>query len=192
MRRHLGKELAVNAYNTSAVLQSSPRLPRPSKRLAAGLAVILSLCAAGSVSARPAMPLLAAAEVPAHVGPAYAFVNREPAEFGEIWAYLMAGEERFLVADAPITDLAYFSARISSKGELYGAPDIQKLSAVKARKHLVVAEVSNQALIHFVLNPAYPLRNKLIKDIAAAAKPYDGVNIDFESMRTAELGRANV
>lgn len=105
-------------------------------------------------------------------------------QFNEVWAYLMAGEEQFLPTQSPITDLAYFSARISSRGELFGSPDVRKLNAVSARKHLVVAEVSNQALIHFVLNPAYPLRDKLIRDIASAAIPFDGVNIDFEMMRT--------
>ncbi|MDX9956865.1 MAG: glycosyl hydrolase family 18 protein [Spirochaetia bacterium] len=108
----------------------------------------------------------------------------EPLIFREIWAYLMAGEEQFVPSQSSITDLAYFSARISSKGELYGVPDIRRLDQFKARKHLVVAEVSNQALIHFVLDPAYPLRDKLIRDIATAAVPYNGVNIDFELMRT--------
>lgn len=107
-----------------------------------------------------------------------------PLAFSEIWAYLMAGEEQFIPAQSPITDLAYFSARISSKGELYGIPDIRKLGSISTRKHLVVAEVSNQAIVHFVLNPTYPLRDKLIMDIASAAIPYDGVNIDFEMMRT--------
>ena len=108
----------------------------------------------------------------------------KPLVFHEIWAYLMAGEEQFLPPQSPITDLAYFSARISSRGELYGSPDIRKLGALSARRHLVVAEVSNQAIVHFVLNPAYPLRDTLIRDIANAALPYDGVNIDFEMMRT--------
>lgn len=108
----------------------------------------------------------------------------DPLEFKEIWAFLMAGEEQFLPAQSPITDLAYFSARISSRGELHGSPDFRKLDTIEARKHLVVAEVSNQAIIHFVLNPAYPLRDKLVRDIANAAIPYDGVNIDFEMMRT--------
>ena len=107
----------------------------------------------------------------------------DPVPFGEIWAYLMHGEERYLTSSAPITDIAYFSAAISSKGVLYGAPPVKNLASVKARKHLVVAEVSNQALIHFVLNKAYPLRDRLLKDIVAAASGYDGVNIDFENMR---------
>lgn len=104
----------------------------------------------------------------------------EAIDFKEIWAYLMTGEERFIPSDAPITDIAYFSARINNRGELYGIPPIDRLSSLKARKHLVVAEVTNQTTLHFALNPAYPLRDKLIADIIAAARPYDGVNIDFE------------
>ncbi len=110
--------------------------------------------------------------------------GKAPLVFTEIWAYLMAGEEQFIPEPSSLTDLAYFSARISSKGELYGVPDVRKLDHIKAMKHLVVAEVSNQALVHFVLNPAYPLRDILVRDIAAAAVPYSGVNIDFELMRT--------
>jgi spore germination protein len=110
--------------------------------------------------------------------------RKGPLIFNEIWAYLMTGEEQFIPGQSSITDLAYFSARISSKGELFGIPDIRKLARIEARKHLVVAEVSNQALVHFILNPAYPLRDRLVRDIAAAAVPYHGVNIDFELMRT--------
>jgi len=104
----------------------------------------------------------------------------EATDFREIWAYLMTGEERFIPTAAPITDIAYFSARINNRGELFGIPPIERLNTIKARKHLVVAEVTNQTTLHFVLNPAYPLRDKLITDILAAARPYDGVNIDFE------------
>lgn len=105
---------------------------------------------------------------------------RERIGFREIWAYLMQNEESFIPAGAPITDLAYFSGKLSSKGELYGVPPADRLSGVGARKHLVIAEVSNQALTHFVLAPEFRLRDKLVEDIAAAAKPYDGVVIDFE------------
>lgn len=110
-------------------------------------------------------------------------VPEKPAVFAEIWAYLMQGEEGFLPSSAPITDLAYFSARISTRGALFGVPDPKKVAGAGRRTHLVVAEVTNQALIHFVLNPAYPLRDVLVADIAAAAAPYDGVVIDFETMR---------
>lgn len=100
----------------------------------------------------------------------------------EVWAYLLKNEESYLPPNLPITDLAYFSAQINAKGELYGVPSIEKVSKLEVRKHLVVAEVSNMALMHFVLSPDYPMRNKLVQDIIDAAKPFDGVQIDFEAV----------
>lgn len=100
--------------------------------------------------------------------------------FGEVWAYLMAGEEAFLAEGQPVTDVGYFGAGLNSSGELSRVPDIRKIGAFPARKHLVVAEVGNQALTHFALSPDFPIRDKLVADIAAAAEPYDGVQIDFE------------
>lgn len=100
--------------------------------------------------------------------------------FSEIWAYLMYNEEAFLLPDSPITDIAYFSARLSVKGELYGSPPVDRLSKHPARKHLVLAEVSNQALTHFVLAPEFGLRDKLVADLAAAATAYQGVVVDLE------------
>ncbi len=155
----------------------------PKSAISLALALALACSVPLSAQAGPAVPLLIASEIPGLTDLALERLDQPPLAFKEVWAYLMAGEERFLPADAPISDLAYFSARISSKGELYGTPNPDRLSGIKARKHLVLAEVGNQALIHFVLNPAYPLRDRLIKDLAAAAKPYDGVNIDFELIR---------
>jgi spore germination protein len=156
-------------------------MPKPAMSLALALALACSIPL--SAQAGPAVPLLIASEIPGLTELASESLDRPPLAFKEVWAYLMAGEERFLPSDAPISDLAYFSARISSKGELYGTPNPDRIAGIKARKHLVLAEVTNQALIHFVLNPAYPLRDKLIKDLTLAAKPYDGVNIDFELIR---------
>jgi spore germination protein len=156
----------------------------PTSTMSLALALALACSIPLSAQAGPAVPLLIASEIPGLTELALESLDRPPLAFKEVWAYLMAGEERFLPSDAPISDLAYFSARISSKGELYGTPNPERIAGIKARKHLVLAEVSNQALIHFVLNPAYPLRDRLIKDLAAAAKPYDGVNIDFELIRS--------
>jgi len=109
-----------------------------------------------------------------------------PAEFGEIWAYLMSGEEAFLKNGYPISDIAYFSARISDEGKLFALPKFSRLPESAARKHLVVAETGNFALIHFVLAPAFGLRDRLIEDIANAAVPYDGVQIDFEAVLSTD------
>ncbi len=108
------------------------------------------------------------------------------AEFREIWAYLMTGEEAFLKSAYPISDIAYFSARISHEGTLFALPQLARLSESGARKHLVVAETGNFALTHFILAPEFGLRDRLIEDIAAAAAPYDGVQIDFEAILSTD------
>ena len=64
-----------------------------------------------------------------------------PVEFTEVWAYLLAGEERFLDDSLPITDIGYFGAGLNSFGELVGVPDRAKLARWNGRVHLVIAEV---------------------------------------------------
>jgi spore germination protein YaaH len=94
----------------------------------------------------------------------------------------MQGEECFLKADYPLTDVAYFGAGLNSVGSLVGAAPADKISFFKGRKHLVVAEGDNYALTHFVLSPEFHLREGLINDIALASAGYDGVQIDFEAV----------
>ena len=109
-----------------------------------------------------------------------------PVEFTEVWAYLLAGEERFLDDSLPITDIGYFGAGLNSFGELVGVPDRAKLARWNGRVHLVIAEVSNPALSHFSLNPEYGIRDGLIQAIAEAAKDFDGVQIDFETVASPD------
>jgi spore germination protein YaaH len=102
----------------------------------------------------------------------------------EIWAYLMPGEEAGLKGNEPITDLCYFAGELNYRGELVVkgklSPEVKIPSG--ARTHLVVADIRNMDLVHFVINPAYPLRAKFMKDISEASKDYAGVQIDFESI----------
>ncbi len=109
-----------------------------------------------------------------------------PMDFAEVWAYLMKGEEAFLSAQYPITDIGYFGAGISMFGKLTGVPDRRKLASFKGRVHLVVAETGNQALTHFCLDPRFELREAIIGEIVAAAAPFDGVQIDFEAVPSAD------
>ncbi len=102
--------------------------------------------------------------------------------FREVWAYLLAGEEQFLDPAFPVTDLCYFSAEVNAYGELERIPDIGKLKGYKGRKHLVVAEIGSYSLTHFCLDPTYPVRDTLVSSIIAAAAPFDGLQIDFESI----------
>jgi spore germination protein len=108
---------------------------------------------------------------------------RPPApSFAEVWAYVVDGEEKSLDPAYPITDLCYFGAGLSSQGKLIGVPDRSRLGRYPGRVHLVVSEIGNYALTHFCLDPAYPLRDALVADIALAAKKFDGVQIDFEAV----------
>ncbi len=100
--------------------------------------------------------------------------------FSEIWAYLMSGEEKAYTSGLPISDIGYFGAGISSFGKLTDVPNRANIRGFNGRVHLVVAQVTNRALTHFCIDPELPIRNQLINDIAAAAVPYDGVQIDFE------------
>jgi len=105
-----------------------------------------------------------------------------PAEFAEIWAYVQSGEEASLDPAWPITDVGHFGAMIGNTGKLKGLPVRKKLSHYNGRVHLVIAEISSYALTHFCLDPDYPIRARLLTDIVVAAKGYDGVQIDFETV----------
>jgi hypothetical protein len=144
-----------------------------------------------AVAADPAVAVTSAAPAAASAPTTAAVAASPPSsspkiEFSEIWAYLMDGEEGFLAASQPITDLGYFGAGISMSGKLVGVPDRRKLGAFKGRVHLVVAEPENYALTHFCLDPQYALRDSLIADIAAGAAAYDGAQIDFEAVSSQD------
>ena len=113
----------------------------------------------------------------------------EAISFPETWAYVSPGDESRLTGSLPVTDIAFFSAGLNNLGALSGVPDFKKISAAKARKHLVVAETGNAALIHFCLDPRYGLRDALAEAIASAAQPYDGVQIDFEAVMSSDADR---
>lgn len=124
-------------------------------------------------------PLLAAFLLScALLSPAFA----DKLEFGEVWAYLMDGEERFFDPSRPITDIGYFGAGVNSLGKLAGVPDRGRIKQYGGRVHFVVAVIDNYAITHFSLDPQYPMRDELVSDIIAAAARYDGVQIDFESI----------
>jgi spore germination protein len=129
----------------------------------------------------------------ASASPAGAQVSRPqpPASrpFAEVWAYVMDGEEKYLDAAYPISDLCYFGAGLSSRGKLAGVPDRSRLGRYPGRVHLVVSEIGNYALTHFCLDPEYPLRAALIDDIAQAAAPFDGVQLDFEAVGSEDYDR---
>jgi spore germination protein len=114
-------------------------------------------------------------------------VADEPARpvFKEIWAYLLRGEEKELTGTEPITDLCYFGASLSRNGritETIARPEVVLRDGARPAIHLVIAELSNNALMHFSLDPRYGVRPLLIEDICRVSEGFDGVQIDFESI----------
>jgi len=99
--------------------------------------------------------------------------------YREIWAYLVSGREAALDADYPVSDLCYFGADLDSYGKLIDVPDIKNVPPYNGRIHLVAA-CSGRALTHFALAERSPERSALIRDLLEAAKPYQGLQIDFE------------
>ena len=99
--------------------------------------------------------------------------------FSEIWAYLVAGREFALDLRLPITDLVYFGAEVNLYGELVGIPNFNNIAHFPGRKHFV-AQCNGRALSYFVLREGSPERQRLIRDILEASRPYDGLQINFE------------
>ncbi len=101
----------------------------------------------------------------------------------EVWAYLMKGEESYFPAHSPITDVACFSAAVTGDGNLAGGHlTPPPLPAANVRCHLVVTIPWNPTLAHIYLHPDYPFRERIIAGILERAKPFDGIQIDFEGI----------
>jgi len=107
--------------------------------------------------------------------------NLPVTNFREIWAYLVSGREQALNLKYPITDLVYFGAEVDAYGKLVEVPAFRNISSFRGRKHLVVA-CNGRALTHFALAEGSPERIALVRDLLEAAKPYDGLQIDFENV----------
>jgi spore germination protein YaaH len=116
----------------------------------------------------------------------------QPYSFNEIWGYLLKGEEKMPSGNEPLTDLCYFSCSVGWNGQLSTVPAPPLIAPGplrQARLHLVIADLTNAALMRTVLNPAGAPRANLIRNITAAAAHYHGIQIDFEAVPFSE--RAN-
>lgn len=103
----------------------------------------------------------------------------EPVRFNEIWGWVMKGRESELDFEFPLTDIGYFAADVDTYGNLANIPDRNLLSGFPGRVHLVLV-CDSRSLTHFVMNPQFGLRDKMIEDILAAAEPFDGIQADYE------------
>jgi len=99
--------------------------------------------------------------------------------FNEVWVYVVAGYESAYRRGLPVTDIGYFGAEVDSYGSLTAVPRRQTLSSFTGRVHLVVT-CGSRALSHFALMPNSRERRDLIADLLAAARNFDGLQIDFE------------
>ena len=109
----------------------------------------------------------------------------QAAPLPEIWAYLMKGEEKLFPAQSPITDVACFSAQVDGDGNLKGGhlrPPALPGARAGTRYHLVITLPWNPTLAHIYLNPELPFRNRIISGIVERSAPFDGIQIDFESI----------
>ena len=79
-------------------------------------------------------------------------VNTVNCAFSEVWCYVMETEENKLNYNMPITDLAYFSARVNEIGRIEKFPQYSKLNKKvnKARIHCVISSLYNRSLMYYV------------------------------------------
>jgi len=106
--------------------------------------------------------------------------------FSEVWGYLMRGEEKYFVKDAPLTDIFYFSAAVNKKGRIntsVNPPFTPVFAGGKQRIHLVISDLSNPGRMHLCLNKKYGVRYYLLKDLEEVSEKFDGIQIDFEAVR---------
>jgi spore germination protein YaaH len=94
---------------------------------------------------------------------------------------VISGNEGYLKAEYPLSDVAYFGAEVDSYGQLVDIPNPNKIAFFRGRKHLVIA-CNSTALTHFVLEPDSAVHKRLVTDLINAAKPFDGLQIDFENI----------
>lgn len=109
--------------------------------------------------------------------------------FNEVWAYVMKGEEKWIQPDKAITDIAYFSLVVNETGRISSTLSkevILKQAPPKARIHCVISAPYNRSLMYWCLSKDKETREGLIDDIVKVTSSFDGVQIDFESIRSKE------
>ena len=144
------------------------------KARAALVPVIFSLCALGGCATVQ------------QKGP---FEQPTRVAFNEVWGYLVQGKEEELTGQEPLTDICYFAADLTNEGritETVARPAVPSSGGSEPRIHLVIADLSSPSLMHFSLSPAYGVRPLLIDDVCRVSRDFDGVQIDFEAVSSAD------
>ena len=115
--------------------------------------------------------------------------SEEGLVFSQIWGYVFKGEERSLTGFETISDVGYFSAAVNDIGRLDqppARPSFSDKTGCLQRIHLVISAPANRSLMYWCLAKDLQTREGLIRDIVAAGREFDGVQIDFESIRPQE------
>jgi len=101
----------------------------------------------------------------------------------ERWIYLMKGEESLFASNAAATDVACFGTTVAAEGRLEGGHfSPPRLSGTPRRFHLVATIPWNSALAHVYLDPRLPFRKRILLGLVERARPFDGLQIDFEGI----------
>jgi len=103
----------------------------------------------------------------------------EPLYFEETWGYVSMSRASEYHNDLPLTDVCYFAADVNCYGELISVPKIDTIDAEGKRRHMVFI-CDSKSLTHFVLDPQYYVREKIIAALVEAVQPFEGLNIDME------------
>jgi hypothetical protein len=106
-------------------------------------------------------------------------VRLPESEFAEVWGYVVAGYERYLKADYPISDVVYFGAEVDRYGTVETIPNRKNLPLTDARVHVSIA-CGSWGLTHFLLEPESRARSRFFEALIAMTRGYDGLNIDLE------------
>lgn len=123
------------------------------------------------------------------IGTLFLTLHAVAGRFPEKWAYLMKGEEKYFPTQSSITDVACFSASVDADGHLsdgHTTPPNLPGAHPGTRYHLVVTIPWNSTLAHIYLDPALPFRQRIIDGILARCAPFDGIQIDFESISASD------
>lgn len=106
-------------------------------------------------------------------------IEGEKVQFDEIWGYVLANRLGDWDRKAPLTDIGLFAVEVDCYGNLEKAPSRKLIKNFKGRVHLV-AVCQSRSLTHFVIDPRFGKRDKLVKNLIEASKDFDGLQIDYE------------
>ncbi|MCQ2610940.1 MAG: glycosyl hydrolase family 18 protein [Treponema sp.] len=112
-------------------------------------------------------------------------ITGEPVIFDEVWGYVMTNKLKDYDENAPLTDIGLFAAEIDSNGLLCNVPQRKMVKNFKGKVHLV-AVCESRSLSHFVLEPKYDCRQKVIDGLLKASEEFDGLQIDYELVNKAD------